>query len=101
MANQLAVLGLDPGDQENVIEQLGSGLAAWRMPVAEFDGNSAWLEIASPCRSPHASEVRRLRPRSPPAHSSWPTARRRHRRWPGARVTALQLASRPAPRHAP
>jgi hypothetical protein len=30
-------------DQENVIEQLGSGLAAWRMPVAEFDGNSAWL----------------------------------------------------------
>ena len=33
-------------DQENVIEQLGSGLAAWRMPVAEFDGNSAWLEIA-------------------------------------------------------
>lgn len=33
-------------DQENVIAQLGSGLAAWRMPVAEFDGNSAWLEIA-------------------------------------------------------
>ena len=33
-------------DQENVIEQLGNGLAAWRMPVAEFDGNSAWLEIA-------------------------------------------------------
>ena len=33
-------------DQENVIEQLGAGLAAWRMPVAEFDGNSAWLEIA-------------------------------------------------------
>lgn len=33
-------------DQENVIEQLGSGLAAWRMPVAQFDGNSAWLEIA-------------------------------------------------------
>jgi hypothetical protein len=33
-------------DQENVIEQLGSGLAGWRMPVAEFDGNSAWLEIA-------------------------------------------------------
>ena len=33
-------------DQENAIEQLGSGLAAWRMPVAEFDGNSAWLEIA-------------------------------------------------------
>jgi hypothetical protein len=33
-------------DQENVIQQLGTGLAAWRMPVAEFDGNSAWLEIA-------------------------------------------------------
>ena len=33
-------------DQENVIEQMGSGLAMWRMPVAEFDGNSAWLEIA-------------------------------------------------------
>lgn len=33
-------------DQENLIEQLGSGIAAWRMPVAEFDGNSAWLEIA-------------------------------------------------------
>lgn len=33
-------------DQENVIAQLGSGLAAWRMPVADFDGNSAWLEIA-------------------------------------------------------
>jgi len=33
-------------DQENLIEQLGSGLAAWRMPVAEFYGNCAWLEIA-------------------------------------------------------
>ncbi len=33
-------------DQENIIEQMGSGLAAWRMPVAEFDGNAAWLEIA-------------------------------------------------------
>ena len=32
--------------QENVIEQMGSGLAGWRMPVAEFDGNCAWLEIA-------------------------------------------------------
>jgi len=32
-------------DQENVIEQMGSGLALWRMPVAELDGNSAWLEI--------------------------------------------------------
>jgi len=32
-------------DQENGIEQMGSGVALWRMPVAEFDGNSAWLEI--------------------------------------------------------
>jgi hypothetical protein len=32
-------------DQENVIEQMGSGVALWRMPVAEFDGNRAWLEI--------------------------------------------------------
>ncbi len=32
-------------DQENVIEQMTSGVAVWRMPVAEFDGNSAWLEI--------------------------------------------------------
>ncbi len=30
----------------NIIQQLGAGIAAWRMPVAEFDGNSAWLEIA-------------------------------------------------------
>jgi hypothetical protein len=33
-------------DQENVIEQFGEGIAGWRMPVAEFLGNSAWLEIA-------------------------------------------------------
>ena len=33
-------------DQENLIDQMGSGLAAWRMPVAEFAGNCAWLEIA-------------------------------------------------------
>ena len=33
-------------DQENVIEQFGDGIAGWRMPVAEFMGNSAWLEIA-------------------------------------------------------
>lgn len=33
-------------DQENVIEQLGSGIAMWRTPVAEFAGNAAWLEIA-------------------------------------------------------
>jgi len=33
-------------DQENIIEQFGSGIAGWRMPVAEFLGNSAWLQIA-------------------------------------------------------
>jgi hypothetical protein len=33
-------------DQENVIAQFGQGIAGWRMPVAEFMGNSAWLEIA-------------------------------------------------------
>jgi hypothetical protein len=33
-------------DQENLIEQLGSGLAAWRMPTGQFAANSAWLEIA-------------------------------------------------------
>ena len=33
-------------DQENVIEQFGQGIAGWRMPVAEFTGNSAWLQIA-------------------------------------------------------
>lgn len=33
-------------DQENVISQMGSGLAAWRMPVGEFFGNCAWLEMA-------------------------------------------------------
>ena len=33
-------------DQENVIEQFGHGIAGWRMPVAEFLGNSAWLQIA-------------------------------------------------------
>lgn len=33
-------------DQENVIAQLGSGIAAWRNPVAELAGNCAWLEIA-------------------------------------------------------
>ena len=32
-------------DQEIVIEQMGSGLAMWRMPVGQFAGNSAWLEI--------------------------------------------------------
>ncbi len=33
-------------DQEKVIAQLGSGIAAWRNPVAELAGNCAWLEIA-------------------------------------------------------
>lgn len=33
-------------DHENVIEQMGSGISCWRMPVREFDGNRAWLEIA-------------------------------------------------------
>jgi hypothetical protein len=33
-------------DQENVIAQFGSGIAGWRMPVAEFQGNAAWLQIA-------------------------------------------------------
>lgn len=33
-------------DQENIIEQLGNGVAAWQMPVAEYLGNCAWLEIA-------------------------------------------------------
>lgn len=33
-------------DQENVIEQLGSGLAMWRMPVKQFVGNEVWMEIA-------------------------------------------------------
>jgi len=31
--------------------QLGSELAAWRMPVAESHGNSPWLEIARPART--------------------------------------------------
>lgn len=30
-------------DHENVIEQMGSGIPYWRMPVREFDGNRAWL----------------------------------------------------------
>lgn len=33
-------------DQENVIEQLGSGVAMWRMPVREFLANSAWMQLA-------------------------------------------------------
>jgi hypothetical protein len=45
-AEEVIDLTYERCDQENLIEQMGSGLAAWRMPVAEFDGNSAWLEIA-------------------------------------------------------
>jgi hypothetical protein len=33
-------------DQENVIEQFKNGLPGWHVPVREFDGNAAWLEIA-------------------------------------------------------
>lgn len=33
-------------DQENLIEQMGSGIAAWRLPTGDFWGNCAWLEIA-------------------------------------------------------
>lgn len=33
-------------DQENLIAGLGTGIAAWRMPVAQMRGNAAWLEIA-------------------------------------------------------
>lgn len=45
-AEEVIDLTYERCDQENLIEQMGSGLAAWRMPVAEFDGNAAWLEIA-------------------------------------------------------
>ncbi len=45
-AEQVIDLTYERCDQENLVEQMGSGLPAWRMPVAEFDGNSAWLEIA-------------------------------------------------------
>jgi len=44
--NRVIDLTYERCDQENIIEQMGSGLAAWRMPVAEFAGNCAWLEIA-------------------------------------------------------
>jgi len=43
---QIIDLSYQRCDQENVIEQFGAGIAGWRMPVAEFMGNSAWLEIA-------------------------------------------------------
>jgi hypothetical protein len=45
-ASQVVDLTYQRCDQENVIEQFGQGIAGWRMPVAEFMGNSAWLEIA-------------------------------------------------------
>lgn len=45
-AHQIIDLTYQRCDQENVIEQFGQGIAGWRMPVAEFLGNSAWLEIA-------------------------------------------------------
>jgi hypothetical protein len=43
---QIIDLSYQRCDQENVIEQFGAGIAGWRMPVAEFMGNSAWLQIA-------------------------------------------------------
>jgi hypothetical protein len=45
-ARQVVDLSYQRCDQENVIEQFGSGIAGWRMPVAEFYGNAAWLQIA-------------------------------------------------------
>lgn len=33
-------------DQENIMAGLHTGIAAWRMPVAQLRGNAAWLEIA-------------------------------------------------------
>lgn len=45
-AGQIVDISYQRCDQENVIEQFGHGIAGWRMPVAEFIGNSAWLEIA-------------------------------------------------------
>ena len=45
-ARQVVDITYQRCDQENVIEQFGHGIAGWRMPVAEFRGNSAWLQIA-------------------------------------------------------
>lgn len=45
-AGQVVDISYQRCDQENVIEQFGHGIAGWRMPVAEFLGNSAWLQIA-------------------------------------------------------
>jgi hypothetical protein len=32
-------------DQENLIAQLGSGVAMWHLPAREFGANEAWLEL--------------------------------------------------------
>jgi hypothetical protein len=45
-AEQVVDLTYQRCDQENLIEQFGQGIAGWRMPVAEFVGNSAWLQMA-------------------------------------------------------
>jgi len=45
-AGQVVDITYQRCDQENLIEQFGTGIAGWRMPVAEFMGNSAWLQIA-------------------------------------------------------
>jgi hypothetical protein len=45
-AREIVDLTYQRCDQENTIEQFGEGIAGWRMPVAEFLGNSAWLQIA-------------------------------------------------------
>jgi DDE family transposase len=45
-ARQIVDLTYQRCDQENVIAEFGSGIAGWRMPVAQFWGNAAWLEIA-------------------------------------------------------
>ncbi len=45
-AEQVIDLTYERCDQEKIIAQMNNGLAAWRMPVREFDGNCAWLECA-------------------------------------------------------
>jgi hypothetical protein len=39
-------LSYDRCDQEKLICQLGDDIPMWRMPVREFAGNEAWLEVA-------------------------------------------------------
>ena len=46
-AEEIIYSANDRCDQENLIEQLKNGVHATRMPVAEFDGNWAYLVIAS------------------------------------------------------